>query len=180
MTKYLTLPKIWKEHEVGFDCCSMGNCVKMQVVQSEFLSLSQTKSTGNVRNHLANQLLNNSWIYLAHPGLKHVSHIKCENTCSIYRMETTWPASRVLFSPKGQNQDKCICMMTSSHSKEALTVVMALFIHKVLLPETLADTVLVHDSLNVCVSFVARSIQHWRHIWKLGFISSKPEIFSAS
>lgn len=154
--------------------------MKSQVVQSEFLSLSQAKSTVSIRNNLANQFLNNSWIYLAQPGSKPAFCIKSEESCPIYRIETTWPACRVLFLPKGQTQDKCICGMTQSHSKKALTVVVAQLIHKVLLPESLADTILVHDSLNVCVSFVARSIQHWRHIWKLGFISSKPRIFSTS
>lgn len=70
--------------------------------------------------------------------------------------------------------------MTQWHWRKALTAVMALLRHQVLLPEMLADTTPVHDSSNVCVSSVASSVQQRRHIWKLGFISSEPGISSTS
>lgn len=77
---------------------------------------------------------------------------------------------------KGQTQDTGICVMTQWHWSKALTAVTL----QVLLPKSHPDATLVHDSSNVCVSFVARSIQQCRCIWKLGFISSEPRISSTT
>lgn len=134
---------------------------------SFFKSVSDKKSSGSTRHNwaksISEQLLNLLGTHWSKAYSKQgdLLHLESGDPCF-------------------HRKDEGIFVMTQQHWRKALPVVLALLRNQILLPQSLSDTSLVHDSWNVCVSFVARSMQCCRHIWKLGFISSELGISSTT